>query len=67
MQATQARAPTIYLSLPARLANSFRPETIAPSPVNLTFSVIGASLLALADLKEILVGPPVQTRKEMRA
>jgi len=34
--------------------------------MNLTFSVIGASLLALADLKEILVGPPVQARKEMR-
>ena len=34
--------------------------------MNLTFSVIGASLPALADLKEILVGPPVQARKEMR-
>jgi len=43
MQPPQAGAYylPIYLTLPARLANSFRPETIAPSPVRPPTSLVG--------------------------
>ncbi|MGH3418146.1 MAG: tyrosine-type recombinase/integrase [Streptosporangiaceae bacterium] len=39
MQRRKARARTIYPSLPARLTDSFRPETIAPSPVRPPYAV----------------------------